>query len=349
MPGPCLLNAVEHPLQLLIVGDVMLGRGVNSVLEHEPPEYPWGDTLPVFQHADWRICNLECVLSDRGKPWAAYEKAFHFRSAARNLAALTAASVNAVSLANNHVLDYGEEALLQMLEVLDEAKIAYSGAGVDIVQASQMAVAETQGRRLGLMAFTDNEPPWEATPHHPGIFYVPVDLSDARAQGLFRMVRERSATVDLLIVSAHWGGNWGYTPPKEHIEFAHALIDAGAGLVFGHSSHVFRGIEFYQDRPVLYGVGDFVDDYAVDEIERNDQSFIFTVDLDKKGPCGLRLYPTVIRRCQAAMAEGGEARRIARKMEELCAPFHAPIQWNEGKQCLETSGSFVAVEKSYRT
>lgn len=344
MPGPCPFNAAEHPLQLLIVGDVMLGRGVNSVLEHEPPAYPWGDTLPVFQRADWRICNLECVLSDRGKPWAAYEKAFHFRSAARNVAALTAAPVNAVSLANNHVLDYGEEALLQMLEALDEAKIVYSGAGVDIIQASQMAVAEILDRRLGLMAFTDNEPPWEATPHHPGIFYVPVDLGDARAQGLFRMVRERSATVDLLIVSAHWGGNWGYTPPREHIEFAHALIDAGAGLVFGHSSHVFRGIEFYRDRPVLYGVGNFVDDYAVDEIERNDQSFIFTVNITGRLPHELRLYPTVIRRCQAAMAEGGEARRIARKMEELCSVFQTPIQWNESGQRLEVNARTVAAD-----
>ena len=326
---------MDRPLQLLIVGDVMLGRGVNSILEHKPPYYPWGDTLPLFEHADWRVCNLECVLSDRGQPWSAYAKAFHFRSAARNVAALTAAGMNAVSLANNHVLDYGNEALLQMLEVLDHAKIVYSGAGVDFAQASQMAVVETQGRKLGLLAFTDNEPPWEATPQRPGIFYVPVDLKDARAQGLLKMVRELKDTVDLLIISAHWGGNWGYIPPQEHIEFAHALIEAGAGLVFGHSSHVFRGIEFHKDRPILYGVGDFVDDYAVDEIERNDQSFIFTVDVDQRPPQHLRLYPTVIRRCQASLAEGGEARRIARKMEELCGAFHTPARWNEARQCLE--------------
>ncbi|HXG49726.1 MAG TPA: CapA family protein, partial [Methylomirabilota bacterium] len=90
--------------KLLFVGDVMLGRLVNDLLKHEPPEYPWGNTLPLFRQADWRCCNLECAISDRGSPWSETPKVFHFRSAAKNIAVLKAARIDAVSLANNHSL-----------------------------------------------------------------------------------------------------------------------------------------------------------------------------------------------------------------------------------------------------
>jgi len=325
-----------RPLQLILLGDCMLGRLVNEVLETAPPEYPWGDTLPLLHSADYRICNLECVISDRGEPWSAYPKPFHFRSVAKNIAVLEAAHINAVSLANNHVLDYGYDAMFQMLEILDRAGIVHSGAGGNLEEASRLATAEVCGRKLGLLAFTDNEPAWEATAHQPGIFYVPVDLSDTRAQALLGEVREQRKAVDLLIVSAHWGGNWGYYPPRAHVELAHALVDAGAGLIFGHSSHVFRGIELYKGRPILYGAGNFVDDYAVDRVERNDQSFIYLADTKNGIPRRLWLYPTLIRRCQARRA-GGYAPGIADKMRELCAGMNTSVEWNPARHYLEVS------------
>lgn len=106
---------------------------------------------------------------------------------------------------------------------------------------------------------------------------------------LLDTIRAYNRVADYLIVSAHWGSNLGYVPPKEHVAFAHALVDAGADLVFGHSSHVFRGIEVYKDRPILYGAGNFVDDYAVDTIERNDQSFIYLLEQENRIPQTLRL------------------------------------------------------------
>jgi poly-gamma-glutamate synthesis protein (capsule biosynthesis protein) len=323
----------------------MFGRLVNEVLENAPPEYPWGDTLPILHSADYRICNLECVLSDRGEPWSTYAKPFHFRSAAKNIAVLEAARINAVSLANNHVLDYGYDALFQMLEILDRVGIVHSGAGRNLEEASRLATAEVCGRKLGLLAFTDNEPAWEATSSRPGIFYAPVDLSDPRAQALLEIVRKQKEAVDLLIVSAHWGGNWGYHPPRAHVELAHALVDAGAGLIFGHSSHVFRGIEFYEGRTILYSAGNFVDDYAVDRIERNDQSFIYLADIENRIPRRLDLYPTLIRRCQARRA-GVHAEGIVDKMKELCSGMNTPAKWNPASHCLEVSYPARVKEKA---
>jgi poly-gamma-glutamate synthesis protein (capsule biosynthesis protein) len=324
-----------RPVTLALVGDCMLGRLVDEVLESAPPEYPWGDTLDIFRSADWRMCNLECVISDCGTPWAAFEKAFHFRSAAKNIAALKAAGMNAVSIANNHVLDYDVEAMEEMLKILDGAGIVHAGAGKNLNAASRMAKACIRNRKLGIVAFTDNEPGWEAGASQAGVFYVPTDLKDARAQRLLEIVCAHRNEVDYLIVSAHWGSNWGYVPPADHVAFAHALIDAGAGIIFGHSCHVFRGIEFYGGRPILYSAGNFVDDYAVDPVERNDRSFICMVELQERGLPRLRLHPTVIRRCQARKAKRIDELAIVQKLQELCAPFHSATRWDEAGRYLE--------------
>src|SRR5919109_1560337 len=138
-------------MQLLLVGDVMLGRQVNAALARVRPEYPWGNTLPLFQQADVRICNLECVIADRGTPWSITPKVFHFRSDAKNIGVLQAAHIDAVSLANNHTLDFGYEALLDMLDILRTAGIHYAGAGRNIREASAPALWQTQGQRLGLI------------------------------------------------------------------------------------------------------------------------------------------------------------------------------------------------------
>jgi len=316
-------------LKILFVGDIMLGRLVNQVLKRESPAYPWGDTLPIFEKADLRIGNLECVVSDRGSPWNVTPKVFHFRSDAKNVETMKTAGINGVSLANNHTLDFEYEGMFEMLKVLDDAGIHHAGAGANLQDAARPALFEFSGKKIALIAFSDNEPDWEATSERPGIFYVPTDPEDDRAKNLFERVRQTGKEVDFLIASAHWGPNWGYRPRKNQISFGHRLIDAGADILFGHSCHVFQGIELYQGRPILYSTGDFVDDYAVDETERNDESFIFTTEISDDRTLRLRLYPTLISNFQARMAEKNEAKKIALKMERLCSEFDTTAEWHE--------------------
>src|SRR6266436_6961841 len=152
----------------------MLGRLVNEALKEKLPAYPWADTLSLFHHADVRLCNLECVIADRGTPWSVTPKVFHFRSDAKNIATLKAAHIDAISLANNHALDFADEGLFHTMGNLDAAGIQYTGAGMTIAEASEPAIWETKGKKLGLLAFTDNEPGWEATAAHPGIVYSPL-------------------------------------------------------------------------------------------------------------------------------------------------------------------------------
>ncbi len=322
-------------MKLLFVGDVMLGRLVNETMKSMPPDYPWGNTLSLFRETGVRICNLECVISDRGQPWGMTPKMFHFRTDAKNIESLKAAGITAVSLANNHSLDYEYEALFDMIDILERAGIHHTGAGADFAQASKPALFRIEGLTIGLIAFTDNESGWEATDRQPGIFYVPVMSTDERAVRLFDIIRQTKERADMVIVSAHWGANWGYQPVPEHVPFGHALVDNGADIVFGHSAHVFRGVEIYKGRPIIYSAGDFVDDYAVDEIERNDESFLFVVETGGGAVTGLRLYPIVISHMQARRAEPRDAWEIAAKMRRLCNRLGSLAHWIDEENSLE--------------
>lgn len=321
-----------HAVTLAFVGDVMLGRLVNEQLRRNPPEYPWGDTLPCLHGAHWRCANLECVLCPPAHGAGASQKIFRFRSDAANVAVLQAAGISALSLANNHVLDCGREAMCNMLELLGLAGIAHSGAGITLREASHPAVSIVQGLKIGLVSFTDHEEGWQATPASAGVFYAPIERQDERTTALFNAVRNARQNVDFLVVAAHWGANWGATPPPAHKALARRLIDAGANLVFGHSPHLCRGIEVYKQGPILYSTGACIDDYAVSPTDRNDRSFLFFVELDDLRVRSIRLVPSLIRECQAWLASGAEAEASGMNMVSLCAALgtHATL---EGDLC----------------
>jgi poly-gamma-glutamate capsule biosynthesis protein CapA/YwtB (metallophosphatase superfamily) len=332
-------------MHLVLVGDVMLGRLVNDALKEKPPAYPWGDTLSLLQEADFRACNLECALADHDVPWAATPKAFHFRSDAKNIAVLRAAGMTAVSLANNHTLDFGEEALFEMLQTLDAAGISHAGAGRTLAEAARPAIIEFAGHTIGWLAWTDNEPDWEAGAARSGIFYVPARREHQQARHLLALIGQlKEQGIDWIIVSAHWGPNWGAAPPADQQPFARALIDAGADLVFGHSGHVVRGIEVYRERPILYCVGDFIDDYAVDPLARNDQSYLVSLEVEGRAVRRLRLYPTIIQDMHACLATGREAEEIAARVQRRCADLGTDTIWRsaagylECRRCFHTAG-----------
>jgi poly-gamma-glutamate capsule biosynthesis protein CapA/YwtB (metallophosphatase superfamily) len=322
-------------MKLLVVGDVMLGRLVNEELRGRPPAHPWGDTLPLFEQADLRLCNLECAMTDAGTPWAWPSKAFHFGTDERNVRALLAARFDIVSLANNHILDYGEAGMTRTIELLDASAIGHAGAGSDFEQAAAPAERMVGSARVGVIAFTDNEPGWAAGRSTPGTFFVPLEGDDPEATPLLAAVRTARSRVDVLVVSAHWGPNWGDEPAPGHVRLGHALIDSGADIVFGHSGHIVRGVEIYRQRPILYCAGDFVDDYAVDPVERNDRSSIFMVEARRHGVDRILIYPTVIRDFQARRASGGEAIEILRRLQGLCQGLGTMARLDEQRAALE--------------
>lgn len=280
---------------LFLCGDVMTGRGIDQVLQHpnrpwiaEPSvqdareyvelaeklngtiprrvgaAYIWGDAIAELERMspDVRIVNLETSVTsseDRAP------KGINYRMHPANVTVLTAARIDVCVLANNHVLDYGKTGLLETLETLTRAGIKSCGAGKDVARAQRPAVVDLAagGRTLvfALGAMSSGiDHGSGATGDRPGVALLD-DISEKTAAEISaRMARTRRQT-DVVVTSIHWGSNWGHDVPEEHMRFARRLIDGGVDVVHGHSSHHPRPIEVYRDRLILYGCGDFIDDY----------------------------------------------------------------------------------------
>jgi poly-gamma-glutamate synthesis protein (capsule biosynthesis protein) len=327
-------------VSLAITGDVMLGRLVDRFIWADPsiqPAYVWGDTPQLFAQHDLRLINLECVISSLCDETRRVPKTFTFCARPRALEALKAINVDFVALANNHVLDYGPDALLEMLDLLSQQGIAWAGAGRTLDEALRPAVLEAGGVRVGILSMTDNEPGWEAGPDRPGVNFVDYDLGGLKEPYLGRISQALAAVrpqVDLLIISAHVGPNWG-EPSADMQALARQLIDLGADLYWGHSNHCTRGIEVYRGRPILYSTGDFIDDYAVDPVERNDVSFLFRVDVEAGRIRRVVLYPVQIDHFQVNRAADREAAWLRAWMRDRCARFGTRLAERDGLLSLD--------------
>ena len=336
--------ASSPPLRLGFTGDVMLGRLVNQHQQNRPPEAVWGGMLDRLRSLDGLFVNLECCLSTRGRPWSRTYRPFHFRAdPSWAIPALRRAGVDWVALANNHVLDYGQEALTDTLEHLDRAGIAHAGAGRTLSAAREPSlVAVADGAlTVGLVSFTDNTPEYAADIDSPGTAHVEIDHTDARTRTAIReaLTTLHAAEPDLTVASLHWGPNMVESPPASFRDFARWLIDEGVDVVHGHSAHVFQGIEVYEGRPICYDTGDFVDDYAVDPELRNDRSFLFELRVDRDGvPQELRLLPTEIREFAVQRAEPVPAQWSRERMRTLSEPFGTSFERDDGELRLSLSG-----------
>jgi poly-gamma-glutamate capsule biosynthesis protein CapA/YwtB (metallophosphatase superfamily) len=307
-------------LKLALAGDTMLGRAVAAQLETEPPESLFAEELVELVHqADLCLLNLECCISARGEP--APGRVFHFRAPPWATKALTHLGVDCVTLANNHALDFGQDALLDTLAHLDAAGIQAIGAGSDLERARAPAVFEANGFRLAVLAVTDHPPDYAAVPELGGVAYA-----DLRRDPAPEWLSQRIAAVDAdaVLVTPHWGPNMVAEPLPYVHRAATALVDAGATLVAGHSAHVFHGVA----ARVLYDLGDFLDDYRVDRKLRNDLGLLFLVDLAGDG---LEAIPLKLEFAHTRLAEGKDAARIRRRFVEACAKLGTDVRNEDGR------------------
>lgn len=311
-------------LTLAFTGDVMLGRYVNEVLKQITPAELWNDVLPHLAQADLRIVNLECALTEHLRPWSRTEKMFHFRADPAAVRVLQAAGIDACVLANNHILDYEEQGLRDTLHVLDESGIRYAGAGVNAEEAARPALLEVQGAssRVALLSYTDNEPAFAADAVHPGTNYLEVSLHPktlTRVANSIALARAQGA--DIVVFSNHWGPNFIERPPHEFRSFARRVIEMGADVYYGHSAHICQGVEIHQGKPILYDTGNFIDDYAVHPLLRNDRSCLFKVVFAQSRLTRVELLPVSLDVGYVALARGKEFEAICARMEMLCGEF----------------------------
>jgi poly-gamma-glutamate synthesis protein (capsule biosynthesis protein) len=308
----------DAPLRLVLGGDVMLGRLVKEEILAQGPRYPLGPLARFMRAADLTIVNLECAITDREVEWEGAPKAFYFGAPSAAIDSLADAGVDLVSLANNHSLDFGRQGLLDTLDALTARGIAAAGAGRTLEEALAPAVVERRGVRFGMVAFCDHQEDFAARPDAPGIAYL--DLRDegcARDRIQRSLDRMRDLGVDWPILSLHWGPNMVWRPWPRFVRLAHAAIDMGYAALFGHSAHVFHGIELYKGCPIFYSTGDLVDDYAVDSEFENDCQVVFDVSLRELAVQEIGAYPVFIESCRAELATGPRFERIGDRMASL--------------------------------
>ncbi len=314
-------------LTLAIAGDVMLGRLVAEALGERGPRSVWGDVLPVVRAADLFLLNLECALTREDTPWRdGEEKAFYFRADPSAVAALTEARVAFASVANNHVLDFGERGLVETLETLDGAGIAHAGAGRDEGEAGASAVLTAAGTRIAVVCFGDHPEAWSAGPRRAGINYTPVSPEARTFARVARSLEAARGVADLVVLSIHWGPNMRAFPTAVFRDFAHMAMDAGADAFWGHSAHVVQGIELHRRGPILYDTGDLIDDYAVDPELRNDLSALFLLRVADHRVVDVELLPVTIRDRRAMVARGADRDWFVRALSERTAPLGTGLE-----------------------
>lgn len=336
-------------ISIFMCGDVMTGRGIDQILPHpvDPRLYEpfvrdargyvelaeslggpiakqvsfgyiWGDALHALEtlRPDVKLINLETSVTTCDSYWRG--KGINYRMHPANFPEITAAGIDVCALANNHVLDWGYPGLEETLHTLEESGVEYAGAGRDRFHAAAPATVKVPGKgRVHVFSFghvsSGIPEEWAAGENQAGVNLLP-DLSVRTARAIAEQVRRVKERGDLAVASIHWGGNWGFDIHKEQIKFAHQLIDeSGIDIIHGHSSHHVQGIEVYRGRPIIYGCGDFINDYegirGYGEF-RGDLGLMYFASMSTRNGRlkELRLVPTRVRKFRITKPPAGDLR-----------------------------------------
>lgn len=352
----------EESVKLFLAGDVMLGRGIDQILPHpgnpalqeshvttamdyvrlaevahgfipQPVDhaYVWGDAAAALDRLepDIRIVNLETAITTARNP---APKGINYRMHPRNAETLTAFKIDCCSLANNHVLDWGPQGLVETIDCLKRIGIATAGAGCNRAEAEAPAVVESRrGHRVlvfgAATATSGVSGEWAARKHRPGIFLLD-DLSPATVDAVAARIAAARRPRDVVVFSLHWGGNWGYGISHQEIAFAHALIEkAGVDIVHGHSSHHPKAVEVHRGKLVLYGCGDLINDYegiGGYETFRGDLALAYVASVDTAAGgrlAELSVIPFRIEKFRLQQASAEDATWLQETLSRESAPF----------------------------
>ena len=356
----------QQRIRLFLCGDVMTGRGIDQVLAHpcDPhlhedyvrsaidyvriaeqingpiprkaePAYVWGAALDAWNRMapDIRIINLETSITHCENRAL---KGINYRMSPENAACLHAASIDCSVLANNHILDYGRAGLADTLRTLASLQIKTAGAGRNLDEARAPAVLPIAGNgRVLVFSFasvTSGTPEeWAATRETAGVNLL-TKLIEQTVVDVADHIASVKQPDDIVIVSVHWGPNWGYDISGEQRFFARALIDmVDVSVVHGHSSHHPMAIEVYRNRLILYGCGDFLNDYegiAGYERYRSELTLMYFADIHPKSKSlvALELVPLQIRRFQLVRPSSQDILWLREKLDNESQQFATRIE-----------------------
>ncbi|WP_137939022.1 CapA family protein [Chitinivorax sp. B] len=260
--------AEQGSVKLLFVGDIMLDDGPGRSIANGQDPFRHVDTL--LKSADFRIGNLECPIATTGA--ALGNKIFTFR-AHPSVLPLLKGRFDALSVANNHAGDYGKDAFVETLNLLEQTGLRPFGGGRNLSAAHAPLWLERNGLRIALLGYNEFKPrSFEAGSNWPGIAWS----EDSQVVTDIRAARQSGA--DLVIPFMHWGWEREPKPTARQRQLAHTMINAGADIVIGGHPHITQGAEYYQGKPIIYSLGNFVFDSFTTPATRTGWVLRLTVD-----------------------------------------------------------------------
>ncbi len=311
--------------RVLAVGDIMLTGSAKLLLQEKGYDHPFQDKnlSRLIASADVAFANLEYPITMKGVRYQ--DKEYTFRGDAESLKAIKKAGFDLLSLANNHIMDYGEKGLRDTIRQCRKNRFAFAGAGADLASASRLAVIKRRGIRYGLLAYSLTFPEefW-ATPGKPGTAHP--DWAQVGQD-----IRDAGPRVDILLVSFHWGEELKSEPKKYQIDFAHHAINSGADMVLGHHPHVPQPVEIFKGRPIFYSLGN----YAFGAISDNATfSFAPVTRFKDNVPVQVILYPLNVNNqevgFQPRLTSGTPAKKIITHLKDISKSFKTDILYQNG-------------------
>ncbi|HEX2954352.1 MAG TPA: CapA family protein [Bacillota bacterium] len=327
LPSAFILSAFKAPVQasskdnllrLITVGDIYLG-GASQGYVLKDPAYVFADVQPILSSADIAVGNLESPLSLKGAVWL--KKTWILHSDPRSVEALKAGNFSAVTMANNHMVDYGPAALEETLRILDQNGIVHTGAGMNLNESRRPAILSKKGVRIAILAYNNTYPlEFRATSNRPGTAY-------GDPAWICEDIRKAHELADIIIVTFHWSEELRTSPKDYQRYFAHLCIDNGAQIVLGHHPHVLQGLEIYKNSLIAYSLGNFAFGTLSTKVR---DSVILQIELDKTGLYKAILYPVNVNNhevaCQPKLRYGSDAVRVLTDLQHYSSPWGTKIQ-----------------------
>jgi poly-gamma-glutamate capsule biosynthesis protein CapA/YwtB (metallophosphatase superfamily) len=305
-------------VKLTFVGDVMFAGNVEELLKRNGWDYPYRYMKEYLEKADITIANLETPISTRG---TAQTKEYVYRSSSAALPALKDAGIDLVNTANNHILDYGVDALLDTMEALDKADIKRVGTGNNSEEAYKPVIIERNGMRIAFLGFSRNVPDngWFAS-KKPGVAETYTTKLPLEA------ITQAREEADLVVVIAHWGVERSDVPVKEQTDLAHQYIDSGADLVVASHPHVLQGFEQYKGKWIAYSLGNFI--FTTNAEPATWETMVLDAVCTKDRNCELQMLPVLTKGAQPVRMPELEGAKLMERMTRIS--FNARVE-KDGK------------------
>ncbi len=329
-----LLATAALPEHVLVAGgDVNLARHTHLALDAAPANRLLAPIASEIRSADFAMANLECVVSTRGafhrKP---ENRPYFYRARPEMLDAMTDVGMDFLAVANNHSLDFGPEALLEQLELLEAAGIAYAGGGQNLGAAMRPAYVTVGDVVLAIFGADASVPPqryFGATAGRPGTFQVDLRTT-ALVDRLRGAIQEARRHAHIVIVSPHWGGNWTEGPSEDMRRAGRGLIEAGADVVLGHSSHQIHGVEIHQGKLIVWDMGSLLFDRTGQSRMR--KGLLFRLRFTRAGVHRLEVLPIRVANNVTRRAIGTEAEEIRTLFRDLTSALDPDLPIEDGEE-----------------